>query len=83
MRRVWFGSNWGGKAQGERAFAYGAIYVPLGRDSGSPIFRKTTRAGRPQPKSLGCGIGILPMGLDLYGRDARAPCPNHKLAPPP
>jgi hypothetical protein len=45
----------------------------LRRDSGSPVFPKTTRAGRPQPKSVGCGIGILPMGLHLDGRDARAP----------
>jgi hypothetical protein len=39
-----------------------SIYVPLWRDSGSPVCRKTMRARRR--------------------RDARASCPNHKLAGP-
>lgn len=43
---------------------------------------KRGKAGRPQPKSVGRGTGILPMSLGGDGRDVRAPCPNQKSTRP-
>jgi hypothetical protein len=65
------GSNWGGQSPGGMGVCLWAIYVRRGGLRISPIFRQTTRAGRPQPKLVGRGIGILPMGLDGDGRDPR------------
>jgi hypothetical protein len=42
-------------------------------------FRLSHQSRCQEFQSLGCGIGILPMGLVHDGQAARAPCPSHKL----